>query len=66
MEQKKIIRVVVFPLFISLFILGFTTILPSVKASKKGKYKNNLSIFVNHFNLVVFIQIFMALKKMYS
>jgi len=35
MEQKKIIRVVVFPLFISLFLLGFTTIPPSVKASKK-------------------------------
>ena len=63
MEQKKIIRVVVFPLFISLFVLGFTTILPSVKASKKGKYKNHFNIFPNHFNPVVSMLIFISLKK---
>ena len=39
MEQKEILRVVILPLLISFVVFGSNNIIPSVKASKKGKFE---------------------------
>ena len=52
MEQKEILRVVVLPLLISFVVFGSNNIIPSVKASKKGKFQIYFSNALKYFSAI--------------